>query len=1626
MPEIQETLRKEIIEKLIAYIKEKLSPQKAKFLIPLAPLYFRTIPLDDFSSRSTEDLVGMLDAYLKLMSQRGPKEPKIDIYNPHVESHGWQSTHTVIDFCYDDMAFLRDSMNMELNRLGFTIHLVVSCGGVKVKRDAKGKLLEILTKEEDAKDQATNTEAIIHIEIDRETDEKILATLRENLLRIVQDVTVVVEDWSKMRDRLSIAIDELEQLKQKNTPIDKKEIEESQTFLRWLVNDRFTFLGYREYEVIKHEGKLALKLISNTGLGVLRDESKSKVIRYFDDLPPKAYERVLSPKDVLIISQTNTRSSVHRPSPTTNYIGIKMFDEKGQLIGEHRFIGLYTSEAYSSDPQSIPVLREKVEKVLVKSGLPRSGHNARALRNILATLPRDDLFQADIDELYALSMGILNLQDRRRTKLFVRKDAYGRYFSCLVFVPRENFNTELLYKMRDILLEAFNGRDSTFSTQFSESILARIHFVIYVDAKKPVSYDIKNIEHKLIEVGRQWYDDLRDHLIEHFGEEKGNELVHRYLRAFPAGYRENFSPREAIYDIEHIEKLKSAEDLGMSFYHPISGQMHNLRFKLYHLDSTIPLSDALPMLENMGLRVIGEQPYKIAFQDGSIVWINDFNTEYRLGEETVFEQNKELFQEDFYRIWRGDVENDGFNRLVLKAQLNWRQATVFRAYAKYLRQTGFTFSQQYIEETLVANPNVVKVLFELFELRFNPEKQTENTPENQDAVVKKIYKELDSVLNLDQDRILRRFRDVILATLRTNFYIKNEDICTSRLAFKFDPTRIPELPLPLPMFEIFVYSPRFEGIHLRAGKVARGGIRWSDRREDFRTEVLGLMKAQQVKNAIIVPAGAKGGFVAKCLPVDGTREAILEEGIACYKGFISGLLDITDNLVGKEVVHPKDTVIYDGNDPYLVVAADKGTASFSDIANGISAEYNFWLGDAFASGGSTGYDHKKMGITSRGAWESVQHHFQRILLDINQPFSVVGIGDMSGDVFGNGMLLSDNIKLIAAFNDKFIFLDPSPDPKKSFQERRRLFNLPRSNWSDYNPELISAGGGVFSRAAKSIKLSQAIRTVLDFQQNSAEPNELIRAILKAPVDLIWNGGIGTYVKSAHERNFEVGDRSNDALRINGNELRCRVVGEGGNLGWTQLGRIEYALTEHGNINTDFIDNSAGVDCSDHEVNIKILLNEVLREGDMTEKQRNTLLASMTEEIAGLVLNDNYRQVRTITREVSQSLAYLSLYINYMSDQEKNGKINRQLEFLPDTNTLMERKAAGKALTRPEIAVLMEYSKILLKEEILKSNLIHDPYMDKYVGTAFPAILHEKFKKEMLKHRLRPEIVATQLSNAVVNDMGPVFVYQMQDEMSAPIPAIVQAYIIMEAVFDISWLFKAIDKLDDETTPSKKEAMRTLEMTLEAVRLTRRAVRWLLRNQRPPYDIQALIERFAKPVTTLYQQLPNLLIGVERDNFDKRIKTLIAADVPSEIAVRVTSARYIYSALNIIQVVTEFKENIDEVAKIYFILADRLDLVWFREQINAYPVDTHWVVLARSAFKDELDEQQRALVVSVLKHKDKGMSVEESIDVWIKEHDVLLQRWQAVLTQMRSASVIDASILTVAIQELSELAHNSIH
>ncbi|MEM1243403.1 MAG: NAD-glutamate dehydrogenase domain-containing protein, partial [Pseudomonadota bacterium] len=1089
--------RYKLIEKIKDLINKKLPKDKTQIIIDFTKQFYSSIAVEDLEQRDIEDLYGAILSHWQLISSRKRGETKIRIYNPHYEQHGWQSTHTIIEIVTDDMPFLVDSLRMELNRRGLTTHLIVHFGGMKISRDKLAKATAILPFATPVGDNVV-AEAPLYIEIDRQTQAGYLEALKDSLENILKDVRYAVEDWSKMRGKLREALMEIDK---KTLSCNPEELSETKDFLRWLENDHFTFLGYREYTVVGKGEEMALSIVPNTGLGVLRGSSTSKSYRAFTSLTPEARKLALS-SQILLMSKTNTRATVHRPV-YTDYIGIKRFDKDGNLIGERRFIGLYTSVAYHSNPKYIPFVRRKVAMIMKNSGLSPTGHAGKALLNILETYPRDDLFQAPAEELYELAMGVLHLQERKTIRLFARKDIYGRFMSCLVFVPRERFTTELAHAMQGIMQMSFDALEISFSTRFSDSVLAQIHYIVRLDPKSNKTYNLKDIEAKLIEVGRSWQDDLKEHLQDHFGEEKGNELYHKYKSAFPAGYRESFSARTAICDIEHIEASLKSNQLNMSFYHSLEETDKFIRFKLFCPMTPIPLSDALPIFENMGLRVLGERPYLINLLDGKKVWISDFTMIYSGGEVVDIESVKTNFQETFYSVWAGLAENDSFNRLVLSAKLAWREITIIRAIAKYLRQIEFTYSQSYIQDCLNKHAHLAKMLIDFFQYRFNPAKQ--NNRAAMEAIDTKIKNELDLITLLDEDRIIRIYHEVIHAILRTNYYQTDvEGQAKLYLSFKIEPEKISDLPLPVPMYEIFVYSPRLEGTHLRWAKVARGGIRWSDRREDFRTEILGLMKAQVVKNAVIVPSGAKGGFFPKKLPTNASRDEVMAEVIYCYQTFISALLDLTDNRVGEEIIQPENVISYDETDPYLVVAADKGTATFSDIANEIAARYNYWLKDAFASGGSTGYDHKKIGITARGAWESVKRHFRELNLDIqSQYFSVVGIGDMGGDVFGNGMLLSKHIGLVAAFNHQHIFLDPNPDIEKSYLERQRIFNLTRSSWDDYNRDLLSKGGGIYKRTSKAIKLSSEVKKLLNIKKKDfIVPNDLIKAILRAPVDLL--------------------------------------------------------------------------------------------------------------------------------------------------------------------------------------------------------------------------------------------------------------------------------------------------------------------------------------------------------------------------------------------------------------------------------------------------------------------------------------------------------------------------------------------
>jgi glutamate dehydrogenase len=1169
-------------------------------------------------------------------------------------------------------------------------------------------------------------------------------------------------------------------------------------------------------------------------------------------------------------------------------------------------------------------------------------------------------------------------------------------------------------KIQEILKRHLGGSSAEFTVRLSDAVLARMHMLVRTSPREAPNYDVRAIEGEIVQATRKWEDDLRIALTEALGEERAVTALRAFGTAFPVAYREDVSPRAAVRDIAFMEQLGAATAFAVSLYRPVEADAHTLRLRVFRLGSPVPLSGSLPVLENMGLEVLDEVSYEIEHEGGT-VYLHDFGLRSLRPIHNV-ETVKAITEDAIARVVRGEIENDGFNRLTPAAALSADDVVILRAYAKYLKQAGFTFSQAYIEQTLAAHAEITSKLVALFKVRFDPSRG-QSREQAQQQIHVEIKDALNGVANLDEDRILRRFLHVIWATLRTNHWVKGADGKRKHyLALKFESAKVPELPEPRPLFEVFVYSPRVEAIHLRGGKVARGGLRWSDRPEDFRTEVLGLMKAQVVKNAVIVPTGSKGGFVVKRGPPPSEREAWLKEGIECYRCFLSGLLDITDNRAGGKVVPPKNVVRHDADDPYLVVAADKGTATFSDIANAISEEYGFWLGDAFASGGSVGYDHKKMGITAKGAWESVKRHFREMGLDIQeQDFTVAGIGDMSGDVFGNGMLLSRHIKLVAAFDHRHVFLDPDPDPEASLLERERIFNLPRSSWDDYDRKLISRGGGIFPRGAKSIALTPEVKAVLGIAEDSLTPQELLRAILKAPVDLLYNGGIGTYVKAARQTNADAGDRANDAIRVNGRDLRCKVVGEGGNLGLTQLGRVEYVL-KGGRIYSDAIDNSAGVDCSDHEVNIKILVGLVVAEGEITLKQRNKVLAEMTDDVGRLVLADNYYQTQSLSVQGVRGEKMLDGQAAFIRALEKAGKLNRQVEFLPSDDEFAERRARKAGLTAPERAVLLAYSKIVLSEELERSALVDDPYVSQALVGYFPPLMREKYPDLIPKHPLRKEIISTVVANTMINRTGSIFAHRMQEETGASQEEVVRAYLLARDIYGLESLWQDIDALDNRV-PAKLQ----YEMLIDAGRVLLRAVLWFLRRRREKFPIAKVIEIFRPGLETLQARIPAILSPGDRAAWETNVARLVTGGVPKALAERLAALESLYAVLDVTEVAIEQKMGIDPIAELYFALVGELDLRWIGEKVSLLPTDTPWQALARNALRDDLASQQRALTQSIAKMSPDTIDPRQMLVVWRERYAPAIARLKSMTEELTHAGNLDLAVLSVLLRELRTLA-----
>ncbi|MER7071462.1 NAD-glutamate dehydrogenase [Terrabacter sp. NPDC000476] len=1603
--------------------KGRSTPDGLRELEDFLFAYYRIVATEDLLARPARELATIATVHRAFAQERPVGSFNVHVFNPTADDEGWSTGHTVVQVVVDDMPFLVDSVVAALGGFDRGVHLIVH-PQMTVSRTITGELRSVITDGSTTVESSSVglvRESWMHLEIDRLPADA-LPEVETRLRHVLENVRDSVEDWPKMRAHALTIASELRSATPPGT--DPHHAREAARFLEWLAHNNFTFLGYREYSLTHEDGNDVSRQVPGTGLGLLRYDRPSAGKGLV--LTPAA-SRAARDSSILIITKANSRATVHR-DVYLDYISIKRFDARGECVGEQRFLGLYASAAYNDTIHDIPLLDVRAQEVLRLTGLSADSHSGKDILQILETYPRDELFQTTPAQLAEIATSVLHLQERRKTKLFLRRDEFGRFVSCLVYLPRDRYNTTVRLRIESILLEAFGGENIDNTTRVSESTLARLHFVVRMPAGTDIpDVDEVALERRVIDATRTWDEDLSEALSQARGLEGAARTMAAYAKALPEAYKEDFDVTTAVDDLDRIDALGDGDrTTALHLYDdPASDDPRERRFKLYRR-ADLSLTQVLPLFTHLGVEVTDERPYEVPGPDGRTLHIFDFGlcadaTTWGSGAASVADV-RERFEEAFRAVWDGRAESDGFNALVLAAGLTWRQVVILRTVAKYLRQTGSTFSQDYVESALAANTGIARNLVELFEARFDPD-AFPDTPAGHDkraarekTVVARVKDALDDVASLDHDRIVRALLGVIQASLRTNFYQPDENgHDKSYVSLKLNPKKVPDLPAPRPMYEIWVYSPRVEGVHLRFGKVARGGLRWSDRREDFRTEILGLVKAQMVKNAVIVPTGSKGGFYAKQLPdpaVD--RAAWMDEGIGSYKLFISGLLDVTDNLVSGEAVPPHRVVRHDEDDTYLVVAADKGTAKFSDIANGLSSDYGFWLDDAFASGGSAGYDHKGMGITARGAWESVKRHFRELGVDTqSEEFTVVGVGDMSGDVFGNGMLLSEHIRLLAAFDHRHIFVDPDPDAAVSFAERRRMFDLPGSSWADYDESLISAGGGIFPRSAKSVPVSPQMVAALGLRANtkSMTPADLMRAILLAPVDLLWNGGIGTYVKATGETNTEIGDRANDAIRVNGTDLRCKVIGEGGNLGMSQLGRIEAALAGV-RVNTDAIDNSAGVDTSDHEVNIKILLTELTRSGELTMKRRNTLLASMTDEVAEHVLRDNYEQNVLLGNARAQQHGMLGVHERLIQFLEAHGDLDRSLEFLPSDAEIARRQKDGLGLTSPEFSVLVAYAKLYLKNQLIATALPDDPWFDTTLAEYFPKPLRGKYAEQIAAHPLRREIITNSVANSMVNRGGITFAYRAGEETGATPEQVARAYVVCREVFDLAGFVRRVEATDNVVSTAAQTAL-----YLEFRRLIDRSVRWFLTSRPATLDIAAEVARFGPGIRAYADRLPELLQGSERTRLTRRARELEGKGIPDELALGAASLLDTYSLLDCIEIAEDAGEQLGDVVALYFLTSETFSIDAMLTRVTALPRDDRWDAMARGALRDDLYAVLESLTRSVLEVTSSGRAPEARLQEWSELNADALGRARAALGGIERMSHAGIAALSVALRTL---------
>jgi glutamate dehydrogenase len=1589
----------------------QIDPAASAFLAQIA----NDATQDDVHGLDAKDIANLAYNFWQWSAQKRPSSKEIRLY----QGRGFDGRlieRDILEIVGPDSAFLVDSVMGEIGAQGIEVRAMFH-PLISVIRDDDGV--------RSFEGQSIKESMIqVHLPVlPAAKRDAILMGVRETL----DDVRLAVNDFKAMKARMSDCIKELAVAK---TKASLDEITEAIAFLKWLEDEHFVFLGARSYEYNRNKSGELIKdepnIIDDKNLGLLRDSLRSVLRRsseptFLSDML-LAYLNEPTP---IVVAKSNLRSRVHRRG-VMDYIGIKRYDEAGNVIGEDRFVGLFTAEAYDKMLRDVPLLRRKVENVIKRVGFAENSHNDKRFRQLIENYPRDELFQIEEEDLLRITMGVQHLMDRPRTRIFVRRDRFDRFMSILVFVPRDKYNTQVRAKIGDELAKSYNGRLSAYYPLFGDTPLARVHYIIGVNPNNHLEPNIEELEDKIAQITFTW-DDALEALAE--GQSK---LIEPFLGAFPAGYREEFDGQEALLDIANIAQINGA-GVKVRAYRKVQDNNDILRCKIYKAQTPVALSQIMPIFESMGLFVDGEAQYQIKNKvDDKTYWIHDVDMRTNNGKDLDFAKVENSFEQAFGAIWDGNSENDGFNKLILVLGISWRQASLLRALAKWRGQTGLDPSQNVQEQALFDYPNIAQLLLDLFDARFNPHNYNQKESlKTQKQLNAQILEALNDVPSLDADKVLRRLMNLINNIVRTNYYQMGENGNKNYMSFKITTSQIAEVPNPKPFREVWVWSTIVEGAHLRFGPVARGGLRWSDRRDDFRTEVLGLVKAQQVKNAVIVPVGSKGAFYPKQLPKNGTRDEVQAKGIEAYKTFLFGLLDITDNIGAKnEIIAPNSVIRYDNDDPYLVVAADKGTATFSDIANSVSAQYGHWLGDAFASGGSNGYDHKKMAITAKGAWEAVKRHFRELGHDTqSQEFNVIGVGDMSGDVFGNGMLLSPKIRLIAAFDHRDIFIDPNPNCETSFQERQRMFALSRSSWADYNQELISKGGGIFSRALKSIALSQEMRDLTGLETESATPNELMNALLKSQCDLMWFGGIGTYIKAQSESNSEVGDKANDAIRINGSELNAKVIGEGANLGCTQLGRIEAA--QNGvRLNTDAIDNSAGVDSSDHEVNIKILLNSLVRNGQMSEQERDELLVSMTSDVANHVLAHNYSQTLAISLQQATAIIDVDAHERFMQNLEAIGQLNRAVEFLPNTDEMRQKSERKEGLTRPELSVLTAYGKIQLFGDIVASNATEDEWFEKTLVNYFPQGCHQ-YLEAMNNHRLKKEIIATVLANRIVDLGGVTFMDRARESALADTGAVVRAFAGARKIFELDKIIDEINGLDLKISSQTQTAL-----MMDVIAILRRQTYWLARRAvkgtglRP---VGELVDIYTNGIIEMKKIIFDIVSSFEAARINANSQKYIEQGTPKQLAREVAALRVMVSATDIVDIANNKSASIEATARLYHAIGAQIGFDELRANAGSAITPDHWDRVAVRRIMEDFMAEQASMTESLINYAKSADELSEGlnkpnndwtqkvISSWIEKNIANFKRTQATLSDLGAGGNWSFAKLSIANTQLKEFA-----